>query len=58
MEEELGRLRQELAKGEEMVRTLSAERSEEADRSIFANGERERLSAKVRELLAKLDGYV
>jgi len=58
MEEELSHLRQELAKGEEMIRTLSAERSKEADRSIFANGESERLSAKVRDLLAKLDGYV
>ena len=58
MEEELIRLKQEFAKGEEMFRTLSAGRSEGADHSVFSNGEREQLSAKVRDLLAKLDGYV
>lgn len=58
MEEELARVRQELTKDEEMIRTLSAGRREEADHSVFSNGEKEQLSAKVRDLLSKLDGYV
>jgi hypothetical protein len=58
MEEELTRVRQELTKDEEVIRTLSAGRGEEVDDSVFSNGEREQLSAKVKDLLAKLEGYV
>lgn len=58
MEEELTRLRLELAKDEEMIRTLSVGAGEAGDHSLFSNGEKEQLSAKVKDLLTRLDGYV
>ncbi|HCV42638.1 MAG TPA: hypothetical protein DGH68_04070 [Bacteroidetes bacterium] len=57
IEEELARVKQDLSKHEEMVRSLSAEQHEE-DNSFLSNGEREELSARVKDLLTKLDGYV
>ena len=58
MEEELGRLKQELARGEEAIRTLTVGRAKDGDHPVFSNGEREQLSARVRDLLTKIDGYL
>jgi chromosome segregation ATPase len=58
MEEDLRRLRQELGKDEEMIRTLSAAQGDEGNHSMLANGEREQLKARVKDLLTRLDGYV
>lgn len=58
MEEELMRLKQELSKDEEMIRTLSPGPGEGPDHAFFSNGEKEQLSAKVKDLLTRLDGYV
>jgi chromosome segregation ATPase len=58
MEDELGRLRQESARNEEQIRTLTAAHGEAADHSLITNGEKEMLTARVKELLARLEGYV
>jgi hypothetical protein len=57
LEQELDLSRQELAKNEEVIGSLSVDRGK-TDHLSLLNGERELLSAKVRELLAKLDGYI
>ena len=56
MEEEVLRLRQELAKQEQAVK--AAVPLEPGNHVVLSNGEREQLSAKVKELLTRLDGYV
>lgn len=58
MEGELTRLKQELTKHEEVIRTLSAAPGQEGGHSFFSDGEKEQLSAKVKDLLMRLDGYV
>ena len=55
MEEELSRLRQELVRREDAAKSVTAEHG---DHASLSNGDREQLSAKVKELLTKLDGYV
>ena len=55
MEEELHRLRQELSKNQEAMKSVPAERG---DHAFLSNGEREQLTARVKDLLTKLDGYV
>ena len=55
MEEELLRLRQELAKNEEAMKSAPVN---EGDHAFLSNGEREQLSAKVKDLLTRLEGYV
>ena len=57
MEGELSRLKQDVVKNEEMIRSLSAERVE-GNHSLVSNGERELISARVKDLLTKLDGYI
>lgn len=57
MEEELARLKRELTKQEEVVRAFSTEHHE-GDHPFLANGEREELSARIKDLLTRLDGYV
>jgi chromosome segregation ATPase len=57
LEEEVLRMKQELANKEEMVRALSREQGDDRG-STLLNGEREQLSAKVKELLTKLDEYL
>lgn len=57
LEEELSRLRNDLTRSEEKLRTVAAERGD-ADQSFLSNGEREHLSEKVKDLLAKLDAYI
>ncbi len=57
LEEELLRVKSELAEKEEVVRTLSSEKSDAGD-SPLLNGEREQLSARIKELLAKLNEYI
>jgi hypothetical protein len=55
LEEEVSRLKNEVAKNQELVRSFSTEHSAG---QILSNGEREILSARVRELMAKLDAYI
>ncbi len=57
LEEELLRVKSELAEKEEVVRTLSNEKSDTGD-SPLLNGEREQLSSRIKELLAKLNEYI
>lgn len=57
LEEELGRAKNELAKNEGKMRSLANENQGD-NRSFMSNGDREQLSARVKELLAKLDGYI
>jgi len=55
MEEELLRLKQETARLEEAMKSTPPV---QGDHVFLSNGEKEQLGAKVRELLAKLEGYV
>ncbi len=55
LEQELAKLRSELAARD--ARLASAAR-EATSAEIFSNGEREELSAKVKQLLAKIDAYL
>jgi len=55
LEEEVVRLKEVLAKSEEAVKSIP---TVQGDHSFLSNGEREQLSVRVKELLAKLDGYV
>jgi len=58
LELELSSARSELARKEELIKTLS-EQSNVAERSAFgSNGEREALASRVKELLAKLNSYL
>jgi hypothetical protein len=50
-------MKNELARNEDLVRSFSTERSE-GSQPVFSNGEREMLSAKVKDLMAKLDAYI
>ncbi|MBI5470978.1 MAG: hypothetical protein HY961_01390 [Ignavibacteriae bacterium] len=56
LEQELGRLRSELRTREQQVQNLSATESKGAP--AFSNGEKEQLTAKVKELLARIDAYL
>jgi chromosome segregation ATPase len=57
LEAELLRVKDELQKNEETLRAVSSEPSG-TDHSLLSNGEREQLSAKVKDLLAKLEAYI
>lgn len=57
LEEELSRLRSDLGKSEEMLRTVASDQNG-TDETFLSNGEREQLSAKVKDLLAKLEAYI
>ena len=58
LQQELGRLKNDLAAKEERIRKLDLEKVQAAQNSTFSNGEREALSAKVKELLGKIDSYL
>lgn len=57
LESELLQVRNELAKNEELIRSLSTDR-DDAGRSGVLNGEQDQLGARVKVLLAKLDEYL
>jgi predicted nucleic acid-binding Zn-ribbon protein len=57
MEQEMAQVRGELARCQEIVRSIPSTPAE-GDHSFLSNGEREQLKAKVMDLLTKLDGYV
>ena len=57
LETELARVKDELEKNEAALRTVSSDQPS-TDNSLLSNGEREQLSAKVKDLLAKLEGYI
>lgn len=57
LETELARVKDELEKNEAALRTVSSDQPS-TDHSLLSNGEREQLSAKVKDLLAKLEGYI
>jgi predicted nucleic acid-binding Zn-ribbon protein len=60
LEGELTQLKEQLAIKEELVKTMSEKQNlaEAAGRGIMVDGDREALSAKVKELLARIDGYL
>ena len=60
MQRELLQLKEDLIKREQEIRKLSAEKAEiqSARTSGFSNGEREALSARVKELLGKIESYL
>jgi chromosome segregation ATPase len=57
LEEELSRLRSDLDRSEEQLRSVSSDH-QITDQTFLSNGEREQLSVKVKDLLAKLDAYI
>lgn len=57
MEQEMAQVKGELAKCQEIVRSIPSMPAE-GDHSFLSNGEREQLKARVMDLLTKLDGYV
>ncbi len=60
MQEELSQLKEDLTAREQEIKRLSAEKIEiqSARNSVFPNGEREALSARVKELLGKIESYL
>ena len=60
LEGEITQLKEQLAMKEELVRTMSEKQSlaEATEGGIMVDGDREALSAKVKELLARIDGYL
>ena len=60
MQQELSQQKEDLIKREQEIRKLSAEKTEiqSARTSGFSNGEREALSARVKELLGKIESYL
>ncbi len=60
IEGELAKLKSDLAKSESLVASLKDEkvRSESARAALQFNGDREVLMAKVKDLLARIDGYL
>lgn len=60
LEAEMRKLQVDVAQKDHLIRKASTEK-QSADAhagAVLANGEREALSQKVKELLAKLDGYL
>jgi chromosome segregation ATPase len=60
LSEEVESLKRMLAEKEEHIGSLSQERTllDSRKSAVFANGEREVIAAKVKELLAKIDSYL
>jgi len=60
LEGELAKIRTDLAKSESLVASLKEEKvqSETARSAVQFNGDREVLMAKVKDLLARIDGYL
>jgi outer membrane murein-binding lipoprotein Lpp len=56
LEQDLGRLRSEIKAKEQQVQNLSATELKAA--TAFSNGEKEQLTAKVKDLLARIDAYL
>jgi chromosome segregation ATPase len=57
LEQDLARVKEDLSKHQELVQSLSNQPKQE-HHSALANGEREMLSSRVKELLAKLEEYI
>lgn len=60
LEQELGTVRTQLGQREEMIKKLVADASKMAPKEdvLFTDGERQALTTKVKELLAKIEGYL
>ncbi len=60
MQLQLEHLNQELVQRDQSITQLEAEQAEADSKreELFANGEREALALKVRDLLAKIDSYL
>ncbi len=60
LEKQVTVLRQELTRKEELMRKMESERiaRESQQTGIFSNGEREMLTMKLKDLLAKIDAYL
>ncbi len=56
LEQELARLRSDLHAREQQVQNMSA--TESKSTPILSNGEKEQLTAKVKDLLARIDAYL
>jgi chromosome segregation ATPase len=62
LEQELDRLRTEMSARDQQIQKLTAAQAfaanEPKSTAVFANGERDMLTAKVKELLARIDAYL
>ncbi len=56
LEEEISRLRTEISARDQRLQTMAASQAKAA--SALSNGEREQLTTKVKELLARIDAYL
>jgi chromosome segregation ATPase len=58
--EALSQLRMELTGKEEIIKKLNTEKTESqsTQNAVFSNGERQELSARLRELLGKIESYL
>jgi len=60
IEQELARLKEHLSQKEDQVRKLTTDLAQQAavDAVMFSDGDRQMLTTKVKDLLAKLEGYL
>ena len=58
LEAEIRRLQVDVAQKDHVIKKATAERPATEAAAVFANGEKDALTLKVKELLAKLDGYL
>jgi len=60
LESELDQVRRELAKKEQVMKRMATEAAEvsPARGTVFSNGERDSVVAKIKELLVKLESYL
>ncbi len=58
MERELLRLQQEVARKDQAIAKMKAEQGDARPPAAMADGERDALTARVKELLVKLDAYL
>lgn len=60
LRKDVQQLQQELARRDQLLKSLQTERQHapQADGLVFGNGERAELARKVKDLLAKIDAYL
>jgi chromosome segregation ATPase len=58
LQQEVAKLRAEMSTREQQLHKLTTTANESKTAAIISNGEREQLTAKVKELLARIDAYL
>jgi len=58
MENELHRLQQEVSKRDQLIAKIKVEQGGAKPAAVVADGDRDALAARVKELLVKLDAYL